>query len=623
MRPAKFGLLTLIPLMIASFAAVRHTNAYQQSSPTPQPEIWMMADQYAYLLTDTGPNQPGKLEVGEKTHHVVPSPDGRILALASYGAIDTHQTTSGFTEFWPKRGSGSAITLLKRPGNEILGRYPVPFRPRYLTFTPDGASLIIASFGQYSGNEKKRIPAQLCALDVASGKLRNLVEMLEISDGYWFLPEERLVMLPGWGASPASIAGEKMAVQPELVTCNLATGAVERVRLPAAPGEWFDSGDEKMRYLTLKNGVAVVGADGKLIGAPITAGELNTFFVRMPDSKRFFLAGRTKKQGRVVVIEDGKVIKSFDLAQPGYLAFNADRLRIFLCASQQGIILDAGTLDEVGRIPLPDSFREVKFAPGEKKLYVAEIGDQVSAYDLESKQQIARFVSGRGKMKFLIATLTAAHDMLQNLNNQINHTNYAPRQYTHIPAAVQSLAFSPSGNFVYVSNDLTSDITVVETKGHTVLRKVAMGLPEQNRFIYQIAEGRRLIAGSSSKLLIFDTEKGETLVEREFPNAKPFFDPTLGLVVVVGKNGSEVWRPDPFEKIKDLAPGERIFFKPEARRFVIFGDKGMRLYDYELNLRREMESVLKRYQLMNELYSDNLHIVPPALLTTGSRSEKN
>lgn len=230
-----------------------------------------------------------------------------------------------------------------------------------------------------------------------------------------------------------------------------------------------------------------------------------------------------------------------------------------------------------------------------------------SVIDLETKQVAARFVTGRGGIKFLKELGAASVNALGQMQYAISGI---PGSYVTIPNAVQSLAFAPSGKFVYVFNDQTRDITVVETKGHTSVRKTPTGAGSWGGSLFISPDNRHLVSSGLSKLLVFDLETGEAVTDHEFKGAIPHYVPSLGLVFLRSAMGAEIYRPAPMEKVKDLgpeaalpnekqlpaAPGRLSFvnptvIEPQTRRFFLFTSKGTSVYDYDLKLLRQIEGL--------------------------------
>lgn len=610
------------------------TEAYNNKQLQNQ-DVWLTAGKQAVVLPNLGAGQPIKLDVAENARRIVVSPDGHLVAVASYGAVKSELTWSGINEVWPEAGNRSQITLVKRPGHEIAAQYPVPFRPEFIEFTSDSATLIGVSLGQVSKNEKKHIAPQVFLLDVASGKLRGQVDLASEPIEPWFAATNRLLI-------PCRGFEKRAGASPELVIYDVIAGKAEKTPLPSAPERWLETGAEDPRYLEMGNSVVRVDADGKLISAVIQAGSEKLFLQPVPNSHRFLLAGKTKKQGQLIVIEDGRAVKTLEVPPLDVIIFDDKASRMFLCARKQGFIYDVASLTEVAKIPLPGAFLGVRLAPGEKRLYVNEVGDDVTVVDLETKQVAARFGTGRGGVKFLQELGAAAASALSQMNSQLMYGNPYLGQTYWVKAAVQSLAFSPSGNFVYVFNSQTRDITIVETKGHTVSpRKVPTGdvgtgsiygsnmgtIPFWRAtqldlgalgFLWLTPDGRYLVSCGSSKVLVFDTEKGEVLAEREFKferrrpadgiESRPLrYEPSLGLIFVRSAAGTEVYRPGPFEKVKDFGPESALpsdkvtkrqfsgvrdmIFQPQARRFFLLTTKGVGVYDYDLNLLRMIEGL--------------------------------
>jgi YVTN family beta-propeller protein len=586
-----------------------------EQPPSPAREWWLTVGGEAFVLLEPGATYRAKFEVGENARNLVLSPDGSLAAISSDGTVKTHVTLTGTVEHWPEGGSQSSITLVKKSDYKLVGRYPVPFRPYSVKFTDDGKALVIVSLGQVSNDKKKHIAPQIGLLDVASGKLRNQVELASEPSDVWHVSNRVIV--------PCRGMKKQAEAPPELVIYDTATGGTQKVALPSSPLGWHDTGSEGTRYLELEDGVLVVNLEGKPTGPPVEAGKETVFFVPGPQGKQFFLAGKSKDQGRLVILEAGRVLKTLETPPPKAILLDATASRLILYGKGQGLILDSQTFAEQARIPLPNLIAEAQLHPAGKRLYVNEPSGQVSVIDLETKQQIARFASGRGGAKFF---QNVAVPMLMALASartyQLTGAPGPTITWTG-PLPIQSLAFSPSGNFLYVFNTQTNDVTIVNTRDHTVLRKVGLGPlpfnPEQARELaglhpWQSADGRYLISCQGDKVVVLDTEKGEVLTEQTFKVTHLRYEPSLGLVFVQHADGTDVYHAAPFDYLKDLrpsyklafapkhvklserAPGrfqppERLVFRPEARRFFVFSPNGASVYDYDLKLISEVEGV--------------------------------
>lgn len=554
-----------------------------EEPPVSVQEWWVIAGKDAYVLSEPGPTYRNKFEVGENANLFVTSPDNSLLAIGSHGATTPNFTWGGRYELWPKPGSHSSITLIKNTSLELIGQFTVPFRPGFLAFSTDQKTIVAVSIGQVSKNKEKHIAPQIFLMDVSSGKIHNPVELASEPTDFWYVPEKDRMMVPCEGFAKRADA------PPELIVFDTVSGSVEKMKLPSAPSKWHEAGVDDLRYLELETGVAVVNTDGKLAGEVIQAGTQKLFFMRAPKGNQFFLAGKTQKQGKLALLEGGRVSKSVDVPIIEAVLFDGSLSRMILCAKKQGVILNPQTLAELDKIPLPNSFREVRLAPGEKRLYINQYGDQVVVVDLEKKQEVARFTSGRGSIKFLQEMAAASANALGQINYALTGI---PSQYVQVPQAVQTMAFSPSGNFVYVFNSQTNDITVVETVNHTSPRKVPTGPVSGRDFLWQLPGGTHLISVGFNKLLSFDTEKGEVVTEQQFPNkSKLQYEPSLGLLFVHGETGIEVHRPAPFEKVKSLDAATKLLLVPEAQRFFVFTPKGAGLYDYDMKLQKELEGI--------------------------------
>ncbi len=572
-------------------------------SETAQPELWLTVDKYAYLLSEKSGGEVRKLEVGENAYYTATSPDGKLVAVASFGLLDQNIPVlgplAGRTEWWPKKGSGSFITVIKREGNEIVGHYPVRHRPKFIAFTPDGTTLIVASLGQFSRSDEKTLSPEIALIDVATGKVRNPVDGAFWTGEYWYNPSTNHLII-GWAASL------KGKYQWELVSYDTRSGAVERVPLPSEPSLWRESGYDTLRYLVCENSIVVVGSNGKIIGDPLSAGKENMMFVREPRGNRYFLAGKVnKKQGKVMVVDGGKVSKELDVLPLEFIFFDKEGSRVFLCPDKEAVVLDLKTYEELTRLPLPGRVYEGTLSPDEKRVYALEYGGKVSVIDIEAKKEIGSFTSGRGGVKFGILLANGLMNAMSELQTRYTMGPYAMAPNYPLPLQIQTVAFSASGDFVYVYNSFSSDITVVNTKTFLVLAKEPTGHTFQDSPLWQMPDKRYLLSAAPNKIMVFEAEKGEAVVKRELPKSSVQFDPGSGLVFVCNDNGTEVYRPTPLEKIKDLPAGKKVIPQPEAKRFLVVSNTKLSLYDYDFNLMHEIEGKFEP----KDITIDNLHAI--------------
>jgi DNA-binding beta-propeller fold protein YncE len=561
-------------------------------------ELWLIHGKDAYVVPPHSSDSPVKLELGEGANHVVLSPDGKLAAVAIYGPITHNFAWGGVHEYWPKGENLSAVVLLKRPEYQLLGRYPVPFRPALLAFTADSSTLLVVSYGQVSKNEKKHISPRVSFLDIAAGKLKGETPLSSEPADSWHIPSSNLMILAlrGFEKRPGS--------SPELVVVNTATQAIEKSPLPAPPVRFHDSGEPRLRYLELTTGVVLVNAEGKLVGSLIEAGTQKRLFVRGPDG-RYFLGGKTEKKGKLIILDKGQVLKSLDVPPPDTLVYSPKTSRFILCAGKEAILFDARDFSELGRAPLPGTILEVRLDPTETRLYVNELGDSVTVVDLQEKKKLAQFSTGRGGVKFMQGLAAASVTALAQMQYQL--VGYYPVGYpmggfsAGLPQAVKTMAFSPSGNFLYVFNSRTMDITVVETKTHTSPQKIATGFGVGPSSLYLRKDGAQFLSCSSQKLLLFDSGEGKLLLEKQIPKTSLHYDPEMDAVFAFSPAAVEVFRPGDADTLKKFDHADFFAFRPEARRFILVDKTGVRVYDYNLNLVHTIPGAAN---------PDTIHVVP-------------
>lgn len=572
-------------VLLAFFVIFPAVYAAAEEPAPPLHEWWIASGREAIVLVDPGPKLRARVEVGPALSAVVRSPDGATLAVGSSGDMTTNVTWSLQSELWPKAGGAkSQVTLVNSADYKVLGKLEVPFRPDQLAFTSDQARLVVVSAGQMSKNKQKQVAPQVTLVDVRTLKIISQTTLTSAPIDIWQPAGSARVLIPCQGFKPGT------PVPAELAVLNTTTGAVEKIALPSAVKRWHEMDAPDRRYLELENHVVVVTADGKLAGDPLAVGaELLLFGPAGEGKSRYYMAGKTAKQGQLALLEGGSITKSVSVPPAEAVVLDAANSRLFVCAKKQGMMLDSRSLEKPVAIPLPGGFHEVMLDPDKKRLYVNATGDHVSVLDIESAKQIASFTSGRGSVKFMQELAAASAQMLSQIQYQMTGVP-GTGWNAQAPTAVQSMAFSPSGNFVYVFNSATSDITVVETKTFTSTKKVPTGYL-QGSSLWRTPSGDRLVSVAMNKLVVFDTEKGEVITEQQFPKSTLDYDPTLGLLLVSTREATDVYETAPLKKIKSLPPLKKVQFQPDARRFFALTDKGLSLFDYDLNLAQELEGV--------------------------------
>ena len=468
----------------------------------------------------------------------------------------------------------------------IAARHEVPFRPQFLAFTADNARIVAVSLGQMSRNKKKQITPMVSLLEVATGRSVAQVPLTSAPLEPWTVGDRMFIPCGGFQMGTP--------VAPEMAVLNMSSGAVEKIPLPSAPVRWHDAATQDFRYLELENHVAVVGADGKLSGDLLTAGDELLLFVPTGEASRYFMAGKTKKQGQLSLVEDGRVVRTASIPVAEGAALDGRTGRLIVCSSKECVVVDTRTLAEIAKLPPPGTFREIMLDPSQARLYVNKIDDAVVVVDLESKRQVGRFTSGREGKKMLLALAAVTAQTLSQAQYQLTGVPGIGSTAT-VPLAVQNMAFSPSGNFVYVFNDVTADVTVVETKTFTNPLKVATGPVGVfgPRPLWLAPNGERLFSIGLNKMLVFDMEKGALLAEAQFPKATVRYEPNFGLLLVVAKEGLDVYQPAPLKKLKSFPPATEVLFQPDGRIFFAVGERGVSVVDYDLNVVEQIDGLKK------------------------------
>ncbi|HXH49106.1 MAG TPA: hypothetical protein VNM47_07150 [Terriglobia bacterium] len=599
----------------APASAEEASTAPVTSTPSSNPlahEWWVTAGKQAFVVNEQTSKPLAVFEFGENARYREVSPDGTLIAIASDGSVKIHLTFGGVLEHWPNKGSHSSITLVKKPGYEMAGHFDVPFRPHFIRFTSDNARLAVVSQGQVSNSKDKHIAPQIVLLDLPGGKVRKQVELASAPLTPWFIPEDNRLIVPCLGMD------KRPDAPPELIVFDTLNGEVHKDSLTSVPYGWEKTDSKDRRYLITSSVVMILDASGGTVGKPVEAGGETALFVPAPHAKRYYLAGNTNDHGRLTIIEEDRVVKTLETIPASDLFVDEKKSQLILCGNKEGMILDAETLTEQGRLPMPGSIVEAKLTPDGTRLYVVDQGFHIVVIDLTTRQQVARVSAGRGGVRFLQNFVVPAV-MAFGAAGSILATG-TPGAYPGLlisgPVAhpVQSLALSPKGDFLYAYNPKTNDITMVKTADYTVVRQVALGPTPGNgndAFRFRTVpwlspDGRYLTTCELDKVVVIDTEKAEVIGDKKFKGNKPSYQPSLNLIFVQGAEGTQALRPASLGLFKDLKPSgefdlkalgegvakkshgefqppEDLIVVPNDRRVFLFSPAGLRMFDYDLN----------------------------------------
>ena len=84
-RPPALRRLAFAIVLLVAGAAFSRSNQRLEAA---QPELWLTVDKYAYLMSEKPGGEVRKVEVGENAYYTATSPDGKLVAVASFGLLD-------------------------------------------------------------------------------------------------------------------------------------------------------------------------------------------------------------------------------------------------------------------------------------------------------------------------------------------------------------------------------------------------------------------------------------------------------------------------------------------------------------------------------------------------------
>jgi DNA-binding beta-propeller fold protein YncE len=571
------------------------TTVNTQNRPYDPDQLWLLSGTQAWFL---GGSEAETYDAGDEPSAIALSPDGQKVAIASMGKLDPIMSMNRIVGWKQKKGSQSTVAIFSRSDNKAIARHVVQFRPIALAFSKDAERLTVASLGQFDSKPKNAIPVEIVHMIATSGDAKSRTTAAAWTNMRWFTPSAARLMLPVVNRS------EEGKLFAELLSVDTDTGDVRRFPLSSSARSWSQLPDDSMRYLLLNRGMVKVSARGELIGSPIEAGEENAGLIATPDGSRLFLASETKKQKQgFVSLIAGDALKTVKLPMPRTMALDESGKRLFYVAEREVITLDAGTLDEIGRSALSVSAAmEARLDPSETRLYVNAYGGKVAVIDVVKGLEIGAFSAGRGAVKFGMALAAAASDALQSMQ----YRYYQPKPPTTL-TEIKTLAFGPSGKFVFVYNSLSADITVVDAETLTVLTKEPTGPVDRAQFIWQTQDGLHLVVNGEKRLLVFNTETGKIVGRQDVKQGHVRFAPEFGRVLTTTSEKTTVAEVATFHQLAELPAADDVVFIPEANRFALVSATAVRLYDFDLKAHAVAAGQFKP----SEIFRSHFHFVSP------------
>jgi hypothetical protein len=499
---------------------------------------------------------------------------GRIV-VASAGDYTRNTTFGGTREFWPVPGSSSKITVLDAATLAVLASRTVTFNPGWVEFV-DANTLVVVSYGQVSGDEKKEI---LPAVTILRGPKWEAASPIP-------LKTRPLRVWTKKGGTKVWVACETFKKRPaELVVVDAASGETRSTTLPedfyaTAPGR-----DGQPAFLVLEKSIVPLDADGTVLAPLPKAGKNLVLFAPLPGFSTYLLGASSGKTGTLQIVNDGKVSRTIELADGlERVVFGPRTHRLYLCGNKVAVALDTETWNQVAKLTIPENV-DAQLDAAERRLFFIE-GKALSIVDVDGKSPVGRVGFAGGFMQFM--NESGAHWQL----GEAGAFRVQPRNDVAVP--VSGLAIAPSGSHAMTYNPTVNEVSLIDTTQLAVDVKVRLSSAWTGRLsdLWRLPGGDRLLAVRGRRLALFDLEKGTLLADKEFPKSRIGWMSRSGLLFARSPEGTRALSLETLETLHDFGPDTGmsedalkddlgLATHAAGRRFAVTTAAGVKMFDFD------------------------------------------
>lgn len=209
-----------------------------------------------------------------------------------------------------------------------------------------------------------------------------------------------------------------------------------------------------------------------------------------PDGKRIYVANEDDNLVTVVDVESKTKVREIPVGvEPEGMAVSHDGKIVVNTSETTNMahFIDAASGESLGNVLVDQRPRFAEFTPNDDEVWVtAEIGGSLAVIDTKSrkvKKKITFPVPGLSKEEVqpvgvrIKSDRSAAFVALGPASRVaiVNPATYEVEEYLLVGRRVWQLGFSPDEKFLYTTNGLSNDISVIDVDARKVIKSVATG----------------------------------------------------------------------------------------------------------------------------------------------------
>lgn len=482
---------TMVPLLVLHLII---GTALSAAAQTPSPRIYVL-DQEARSVTalDAASGEVIRRAALEGSPSIlVRTPDGRRLIALDRG-IGRDAGDAGF-----QAKTQSAATILDADSLTVRARVPLGWG---LEPTPmvsrDGNRLSVICTGYVSRRPGESRPREVVTVNLASGEVTARVPLARPASAFFGTPDGRIAVILSARDKPK----QQPTLPAELQLIDLVAGqALASTSFEGNPQSPVLSPDGRFVYLldrgnpsgnpdrNINGRLHIVAVDGKSAPAVVDVGSEPRGFVLDESRQQMLLlsdqppvkgASNRDRPGQLRAIRSGTVVGPVDLPHgPRVIRAAGAASRIYITTAQGTLAYDPQTLKETGTARTPGLGGVVAITPDGRRAFTTA-NQNLWTYDLESGKELNKVITGRMGTRLLMAAIAGTATIASESSGRREaerkgRSHYYYTEY-NLRDANESMAVRPDSRAVYVLNEQTNDVTIIDAETGNTLEKVGGG----------------------------------------------------------------------------------------------------------------------------------------------------
>lgn len=478
----------------------------------------------------------------------------------------------------------SSATIVDAATLAVQARVELGWGVRFVPLmSPQGDRISFVCVGYQSKKPEELLPRELVTMEIPSGRVAGRLVLPRPASAFFNTPDGKTAVILSESDKPH----QTPALPAELRLVDLATGSVTATLTPDGdPRDPVLSPDGKFVYLldrgkpsgnpekNVNGRLHVVSIDARKVEATLDAGSKPRGLVLDEAGQQLLLLSDeppvkgAERAGELRVIRGPAVLPPIKVGRnPQFLRAAPAARRLFVLGESAITTLELPDFKALGTTPANGyGASELAISPdGKRGIMVWSDRDNVQVFDLEAGKSMDSLRTGRMSALILNAVVAVADTESSKRAGQQEAARKGQSYYSYTEYTLKDpspfIAVHPNGNFAYVLNSRTRDLTIVDARNATVVDKIG-GAGSDIRFL---AGGAVAAIMSASVIHFVDTASNKKLDDvtggtgslrklEVSPDGKyAVAHGTMAVVCLDGSTGKIVANTQRFKSVADVA----------------------------------------------------------------------